>query len=436
MNLRGCTVSVRRPERSLGTPVRPGGMRAPALHSRPPCARRDVPRPAMSLREALEPPRLRTADDRCASAFLPLARALDRRARAAARAGDARVGLDHHRPARPGAGQRVAAAGRRHATARRSTPRPARCTWRWSRSASGRGDEVVTTTYTFAAVRQRDRARRRDAGAGRRRARHAVHRPARGRGARSRRARSAVMPVDYARPSVRHRRAAARSPGRAASRWSRTPPTRSARAWRGRPGRLARRPSPRSRSTPPRTSPPAKAARRSPTTTQLAERMRLLSLHGMNRDAWKRYTRHRLVVLRGDRARLQVQPERRAGGDRHRPARALRRARSGGRARAGRALPRGGSPSVPEVRAPGRARRASTHAWHLYPIALELERLTLRPRALHHGAAGGEHRHLGALHPDPPAPALPRHARRSRAGASRSPRTPTGGRSRCRCSRT
>ena len=90
------------------------------------------------------------------------------------------------------------------------------------------------------------------------------------------------------RPSVRlwtHH--APRAPARASAS-SRTPRTRWARA--GRAGRSARsRTSPRSRSTPPRTSPPARAARRSPTTTALAERMTLLSLHGMSHDAWKRY---------------------------------------------------------------------------------------------------------------------------------------------------
>ena len=48
--------------------------------------------------------------------------------------------------------------------------------------------------------------------------------------------------------------------------------------------------SPASRSTPTRPSPPAKAAWRSTDDDALADRMRLMSLHGLSHDAWGRYS--------------------------------------------------------------------------------------------------------------------------------------------------
>ena len=64
----------------------------------------------------------------------------------------------------------------------------------------------------------------------------------------------------------------------------------------------------------------------------LAERMRLMSLHGLSQDAWDRYSGGREVGLSDRRAGLQVQPDRRRRGDRNpSAARAPRRCASSAR---------------------------------------------------------------------------------------------------------
>lgn len=106
----------------------------------------------------------------------------------------------------------------------------------------------------------------------------------------------------------------------------------------------------------------------------LADRIQLLSLHGMSRDAWKRYgdtgSWYYEVVAPGWKYNLsdvlaaigvgqlerfeEFQARRVAIVDRYRTAMA----------------------DIPEVRLP-QSRDHVTHAWHLFPIALELERLTI-----------------------------------------------------------
>jgi len=105
----------------------------------------------------------------------------------------------------------------------------------------------------------------------------------------------------------------------------------------------------------------------------LMERMAMLSLHGMDRNAWKRYTStgswYYEVAAAGYKYNLSDilaavgvgQLERFAGFQRRRAELA-----DGYAARLA---------AVREVRLP-RARAGAVHAWHLYPIALELERLT------------------------------------------------------------
>ncbi len=105
----------------------------------------------------------------------------------------------------------------------------------------------------------------------------------------------------------------------------------------------------------------------------LAERMQVLSLHGISRDAWKRYgdtgSWFYEVIAPGFKYNLSDvlaaiglgQLERFDEMQRLRAARVARyRERLAG---------------VPEVRVPI-VRPGATHAWHLFPIALELERLT------------------------------------------------------------
>jgi len=106
---------------------------------------------------------------------------------------------------------------------------------------------------------------------------------------------------------------------------------------------------------------------------ELAARMSLLSLHGMNRDAWKRYTDtgswYYEVTAPGFKYNLSdvlaaiglAQLERFDEMQRLRHERAAQYD----------ALLAG----VPEARRPA-VRPGAVHAWHLYPIALELERLT------------------------------------------------------------
>ena len=105
----------------------------------------------------------------------------------------------------------------------------------------------------------------------------------------------------------------------------------------------------------------------------LADRMALLSLHGMSRDAWKRYgdsgSWYYEVVAPGFKYNLSdvlaaigvAQLERFD---------AMQQLRAGHVARYDRLLA-----DVPEIRRPT-TRPGAVHAWHLYPVALELERLT------------------------------------------------------------
>jgi dTDP-4-amino-4,6-dideoxygalactose transaminase len=106
----------------------------------------------------------------------------------------------------------------------------------------------------------------------------------------------------------------------------------------------------------------------------LAERLRLLSLHGMSRDAWKRYgaggSWFYEVTAPGWKYNLSdllaaigvAQLERFESSQQRRHVLAARY--------------RAGLADVSEVRLPV-TRPGLTHAWHLFTIALELERLTI-----------------------------------------------------------
>jgi dTDP-4-amino-4,6-dideoxygalactose transaminase len=105
----------------------------------------------------------------------------------------------------------------------------------------------------------------------------------------------------------------------------------------------------------------------------LAERLGLLSLHGMNRDAWKRYTAtgswYYEVTAPGFKYNLSdvLAAIGLAQLRRFDEMQRLRRERV---ARYDALLA-----DLPEIRRP-RSRADVVHAWHLYPIGLELERLT------------------------------------------------------------
>ena len=107
---------------------------------------------------------------------------------------------------------------------------------------------------------------------------------------------------------------------------------------------------------------------------EIAERIQLLSLHGMSRDAWKRYSDTGSwfyeVVAPGWKYNLSDVLAAIGVGqlDRFEEFQ-RRRLELVERMRAGLA-------DVPEVRTP-MARPDVTHAWHIFPIALELERLAI-----------------------------------------------------------
>lgn len=106
----------------------------------------------------------------------------------------------------------------------------------------------------------------------------------------------------------------------------------------------------------------------------LADRIRLLSLHGMSRDAWKRYSDtgswYYEVVAPGWKYNLSDVLAAIGVGQLERfDEFQARRRELVQRLSAGLA-------GVPEVRVPI-ARPEVEHAWHLFPIALQLERLTI-----------------------------------------------------------
>lgn len=106
----------------------------------------------------------------------------------------------------------------------------------------------------------------------------------------------------------------------------------------------------------------------------LAERIRLLSLHGMSRDAWKRYSDtgswYYEVVAPGWKYNMSDVLAAIGVGQLERFAEFQRRRRElVARMSAGLA-------DVPGVRLPAE-RPEVGHAWHLFPVALELERLSI-----------------------------------------------------------
>ena len=106
-----------------------------------------------------------------------------------------------------------------------------------------------------------------------------------------------------------------------------------------------------------------------------AERIRVLALHGMSRDAWARYAGARRGAVRGRRRRLQVQHDGPAGGDRPAAAgRASMRCRPIG-ARCGSATTQGLA-ELPLTRPAPVSRHdvgepEPTHAHHLYTVLVD-----------------------------------------------------------------
>ena len=150
-----------------------------------------------------------------------------------------------------------------------------------------------------------------------------------------------------------------------------------------------------------------------------AERCRIMSLHGISKDAWKRYTAegswYYEIIAPGYKynmtdiaAAMGLAQLRKAGRD------VAAAARDRGPLHRGvpRRCPRCRSRTT---RRDGAARLASVHA------APEPGPAAHRPRPVHRGAEAAQHRHQRALHPAAPPSLLPRDLRLSRPRTSRSP---------------
>jgi dTDP-4-amino-4,6-dideoxygalactose transaminase len=160
----------------------------------------------------------------------------------------------------------------------------------------------------------------------------------------------------------------------------------------------------------------------------LARRARMMRLHGMNRDAFDRFTAkvpswYYEIVAPGFKynltdiaAALGLHQLKRAQGFQRR----ARHRRS--MYDAGLRRPAADHPPQPAA--------GDLHAWHLYVLRLADEAGWARP--LHRGAVRARHRLQRALHPAAPAPLLARPLRAAAADSSRTARRPTSAMLSCR----
>ena len=217
--------------------------------------------------------------------------------------------MGHDRPEDEGVrgGVREAVVGAKHAIAVNSCTAALHLALEASRRPPG--DEVITTPYTFAATARSDPLPRRPAGARRRRADTCNIDPSPSSRAITPRTK-AIIPVHIAGHAVdldpilrprarawhrRHRGRGARAPG----------------AVQGAHRSARSATSPASASTPPRRITDRRRRddhhRRR---RRAAERCRIMSLHGISRDAWKRYTAEGTWYYEIVAPGLQVQPDR------------------------------------------------------------------------------------------------------------------------------
>ena len=194
-----------------------------------------------------------------------------------------------------------------------------------------------------------------------------------------------------------------------------------------RPGRVAT-PGPsgarvRIRSTPPRRSRPPRAGCWSRTTTPSPAGARIMGLHGISSDAWKRYTasgswyyeiqeagyKYNLTDIAAALGLMQLER-----------ADELLQARRGLAAAYTEQL--GAAASADLLELPADAADGS-HAWHLYVIRLHLDRLAIDRADVDRPPQGGRDRDERPLHPAPSPPVLPGpvglHARRLADGLPR-----------------
>ena len=167
----------------------------------------------------------------------------------------------------------------------------------------------------------------------------------------------------------------------------------------------------------------------------IATRARVMSLHGISRDAWNRYAasgswyyeiedagyKYNMTDIAAALGLVQLERA-------HELLAARRRLAAAYSARLGAA------PFDDLVELPADAPDGS-HAWHLYIVRLALDRLRDRPGRRDRGAQGARHRDERPLHPAAPPPVLPAALGVRARPTSRSPRRSTSASSRCRSGR-
>ncbi len=166
---------------------------------------------------------------------------------------------------------------------------------------------------------------------------------------------------------------------------------------------------------------------------EIADRARLMRLHGMSRDAWKRYSgggswyyeiedagfKYNLTDVAAAIGLVQLNR-----------AEAMRLERERVALRYGQAIEAAGLAELVEL--PAAPDSGEVHAWHLYPLRLNLDRVPLEPGRDDRPAGRSRDRNERPLHPAPPASLLPPNLRLPAWRTCRWPRGSTSGRSRCR----
>ena len=128
----------------------------------------------------------------------------------------------------------------------------------------------------------------------------------------------------------------------------------------------------------------------------LAERIAVASLHGMNRDAWKRYDRSGSWFYEIHDTGFKYNLS-----DVHAAIGVAQLARADEFMRRRTAIARAYSEALraePALQVPYEE-PGIEHAWHLYVLRMHPEQLQSRPRAVRRASARARRRHLGALHP-------------------------------------
>ncbi len=137
----------------------------------------------------------------------------------------------------------------------------------------------------------------------------------------------------------------------------------------------------------------------------LAERCRIMALHGISKDAWKRYTAegswYYEIVAPGFKYNMTDIAAAMGLAQLAKAERMWRR-----RVEIAQRYNAGVSAAAAPCRCPTTAADCQ-HAWHLYMLRLNLDQSAHRPGPVHRGAEGAQHRHQRPLYPPASAPLLP-----------------------------